>query len=339
MRALVVHPGPEFSVADVFRGYCRGLTELGVDVMPYNLGDRLTWGAVAHLAAADGSFIKAFNDPEDVYGFAISGLYRAAMMWWPDVIIFVSGFVLDQQMLEVFRGRGIKVACVFTESPYEDTRQLMVAPAFDAVAVNDEISLDRYSELTTAIYTPHAYDPTVHHPGTSTHKSDCTFVGTGYPSRQAFLERVDWAGIDLALAGNWEHADESLTRYVVHELTDCVDNDVTADIYRGAATSFNLYRTENNGDVSDSGDGMAMGPREVELASCQTWFARQSRPESDATFPMLPTFSSPEELSDQIRWALANPDAAAIAAEQAAAAVADRTFPNNVTRLLQACGV
>lgn len=339
MRALVVHPGPEFSVADVFHGWCRGLEANGVEVMPYNLGDRLTWGSVAHLANAEGGFTKAFPQAEDVYSFAVSGLARAAYFWWPDVVIFISGFILDSEMIEVMRARGHKVACVFTESPYEDTRQMFVAPAFDAVVLNDPTRLADYEKLTTAIYTPHAYDPAVHHPGPSSHKSDCAFVGTGYPSRQAFLERVNWDGIDLALAGNWQDAPETLTRHVVHDVEDCIDNSNAAEMYRGAATSFNLYRAEHNGDVADSGDGWAMGPREVELAACGTWFARQSRPESDEVLPMLPTFSSPEELGEQIRWALAHPELAAAQADQARLAVADRTFPNNAAALIRALGL
>ena len=307
--------------------------------MPYNLGDRMQWASITHLGARDGTFHKAFPEPEDVYGFALSGLYRAVYRWWPDVIVFVSGFILDQEILEVFKARGHKVACVFTESPYEDSRQLMVAPAFDAVTLNDPVSLDRYRDLTSAVYTPHAYDPKIHYPGSSSCKSDCVFVGTGYPSRQAFMERVDWSGIDLALAGNWDNASDKLTQFVVHDLEDCLDNEDAAEMYRGSSTSFNLYRSENNGDVVDSGDGWAMGPREVELAACGTWFARQSRPESDDTFPMLPTFSSPEELGDQIRWAVAHPEQRETAVIAARAAIADRTFPNNVAALLRALGV
>ena len=339
MRALVVHPGPEFSVADVFNGYCEALTQLGVEVMPYNLNDRMTWGAHAFLEAKDGSYVKAFPTTDDVYSFALSGLYRAAYRWWPDVILFISGFVIDADFVQVARARGHKVACVFTESPYEDSRQLATCDVFDAVALNDPVHLDQFTAKAPAIYTPHAYRPDIHHPGTSGYKSDCVFVGTGYPSRHAFMERVDWSGIDLALAGNWEHAPETLTRHVVHDLEDCVDNDMTAELYRGSATSFNLYRAETNGDVIDTDEGVAVGPREVELAACGTWFARQSRPESDELFPMLPTFSSPEELGDQIRWALAHPDRAAEAATAARHAIADRTFPNNVRRLFTALGI
>jgi hypothetical protein len=165
------------------------------------------------------------------------------------------------------------------------------------------------------------------------------FVGTGYPSRVAFLERCNFDGIDLALAGNWQNVPTVLADRVVHDIEDCIDNVQTAELYRGALTSFNIYRTENNGDVVDGADGWSVGPREIELAASGTWFARQSRGESDELFPMLPTFNSPEELGELIRWALENPVERQIAAEQAKRVVADRTFPNNAHKLLEACGL
>lgn len=339
MRALVVHPGPAFSVADVYSGWVKGLQALGVQVMPYNLGDRLTWAEVALLATADGGTEKAFKTEAEVAGFAVSGLARAAYFWWPDLVVFVSGYYLDTQLVEVMRARGHKVACVLTESPYEDTVQLERAAIFDAVTVNDPTNLERFQQVTTALYAPHCYDPAVHHPGPSRFKADVSFVGTAYPSRQAFMSRVDWDGIDLALAGNWDNAPESLQRYCVHDVRGCLDNADAAELYRGSGASFNLYRLETNGDLDDTADGVAVGPREVELAACGTWFARQSRPESDDLFPMLPTFSSPEELGDQLRWALAHPDERTEAATAARAAIAGRTFDRNAAALLQALGI
>jgi hypothetical protein len=328
-------------VQDVHDGWVEGFEELGHEVQQYNLGDRLTWAAIAHLGMDDGSFIKAFPKPENVYSFAISGLPQAALYWWPQLIVFISGFTVDPQFLEVCRGRGIKTACVMTESPYEESRQLLIAPHFDAVALNDPTNIAQYSTLTTAVYTPHAYRPDIHFEGEAheDYHSDCVFVGTGYPSRVAFLERCNFDGIDLALAGNWQNVPTVLADRVVHDIEDCIDNVQTAELYRGALTSFNIYRTENNGDVVDGADGWSVGPREIELAASGTWFARQSRGESDELFPMLPTFNSPEELGELIRWALENPVERQIAAEQAKRVVADRTFPNNAHKLLEACGL
>jgi len=209
------------------------------------------------------------------------------------------------------------------------------------VALNDPTNMGQYATLTSAVYTPHAYRPDIHFEGEAheDYRSDCVFVGTGYPSRVAFLERCNFDGIDLALAGNWQNVPTVLADRVVHDIEDCIDNVQTAELYRGALTSFNIYRTENNGDISDGADGWSVGPREIELAASGTWFARQSRGESDELFPMLPTFESPEELGELIRWALANPVERQIAAEQAKRVVADRTFPNNAHMLLAACGL
>ena len=77
-----------------------------------------------------------------------------------------------------------------------------------------------------------------------------------------------------------------------------------------------------------------MGPREVEMAATGLWFTRDPRPEGDQVLPMLPTFTSPEEASEQIRWALRTNTLRQVAAARARAAIADRTFENNARRFL-----
>ena len=337
MRALVVHPGPEYSVSDVHRGYLRGLANIGVEVAEYNLHDRLNFFARAHLRNEDGEFTKALKEDEAIH-LAAAGLKQACYDWWPDVVVIISGFFIHSLLAEIMRARGHKVVMVMTESPYEDDRQLEQADGVDAVVLNDPTNIDQFLAANpNTIYLPHCYDPDLHHPGTSDFEADCVFVGTGFPSRVEFMSKVDWTGIDLGLAGNWRHVPEVLARFVVHDQTDCLPSERTADCYRGALTSFNLYRTEAQRD--DLSDGWAMGPREVELAACQTWFCRQSRPEGDDLFPMLPIFETPDELGDLIRWALANPDKRRDAATRARAAVQDRTFDVNAKRLLSLLGV
>jgi hypothetical protein len=338
MRALVVHPGPAFSVADVSRGWARGLHEIGIETRTFALDTLLDYFAYAYQER-DGEIVKAHTD-EEVVQLAAGQIKSACYDWWPDLVVVISGFYMAQQLVEIMRNRHRHIVLVCTESPYEDAAQLQKAAWYDAVIVNDPLNLDAFTEACEgpAVYMPHCYDPAVHHPGFSRHQSDCAFIGTGYPSRQRFLERVDFSGIDLVLGGNWQNAPESLTRYVGHPLDQCVDNTETAGIYRGTRTSFNLYRLETNGDMDDSADGIACGPREIELAATGTWFARQSRPESDELFPMLPVFSSPEELGDVLRWALANPDVRDEAGSAARSAILDRTFPNNAKRLMGLLG-
>mgnify|MGYP003326445255 CR=1 FL=1 len=68
-------------------------------------------------------------------------------------------------------------------------------------------------------------------------------------------------------------------------------------------------------------DGWALGPREVESVMCGVFLLREPRGEGDELFPHLPRFTTPAELSDQLQWALANPDARSEAVRKAQAAV------------------
>ncbi len=148
------------------------------------------------------------------------------------------------------------------------------------------------------------------------------------------MERVDWSGIDLALAGHWKNAKgTSLEKYVGHDIDQCLDNDDTAVAYRSTQMSFNIYRTE--AEHAGNSFGWAVGPREIELAACGTFFARQPRGEGDDLFPMPPTFETPEELEAVIReWLPRHADRTA-AAMDARAAIADRTFPKHAAHLLR----
>lgn len=339
MRALVVNPGPNFSVADVARGWARGLADLGVDVRTFELDKLLDYFAYAYTDR-NGEVVKAHTEAEAIQ-LAAGQIKAACYDWWPDLVLVVSGFFMYPQLVDIMRNRHRHVVLLCTESPYEDEAQLQKAAWYDGVVLNDPTNLDAFAEVCEgpALYAPHAYDPAVHYRAPAKRHADVSWIGTCYPSRAAFLEQVDWSGLDVSFGGNFKDAPESLLRFVGHEPEECVDNDVTAEVYRGSLASFNIYRAETNGQLSDSADGWAMGPREVEMARCGLWFARQSRPESDEVFPMLPTFSDPQELGDQLRWAIANPEARMMAAERAYAAVEDRTFPNNARALLQALGL
>jgi len=115
---------------------------------------------------------------------------------------------------------------------------------------------------------------------------------------------------------------------------DCVDNAQGVRLYQHAKTGINLYRRETSITEGWDGEAWSMGPREVEMAATGLWFTRDPRPEGDQVLPMLPTFTSPEEASEQIRWALRNNTLRQVAAARARAAIADRTFENNARRFL-----
>lgn len=243
-------------------------------------------------------------------------------------------------MLDLIRSRRMRVVVLHTEEPYEHERELELGRHADLNLLNDPANLDAYRALgVPAYYLPHAYRPAVHHPGPPDPRLACdfAFVGTAFSSRIAFLEAMDFEGLDVLLAGNWQRLEEGspLRKYLAHDVEECLDNPQTAEVYRSARTGLNLYRRE--ADTPEAAEGWAMGPREVEMAACGLFFLRDPRGEGDELLGMLPRFDGPEDASEQLRWWLdpARDLGRAQRAEHARQAVEDRTFTANATQLLR----
>lgn len=337
MRALLVEPGPYYSVQDVYVGWLEGLRDNGVELATYNLGSRLAFYDLA-LLEVDGETKRAFPRDEAI-GLAVNGLFSSCYQWWPEVIVIVSGIFLHPRHLEILRSRGHKVVILHTESPYEDDRQLVLAEQADLNLINDPTNIERFRAVAPTHYMPHAYRPAVHHPrplpDDPKFRSDFCFIGTGYPSRVEWFDRVDWTGLDVTFGGTWQMTaeDSPLRKFLAHDIDEALDNEQAVDYYAGTKVSANLYRRESQ--RPELSTGWACGPREVELAACGTFYLRDPRPESDELLPMLPAITTPEEFGDQVRWWAAHDDAREEAARQARAAVADRTFSNNAARMLR----
>jgi spore maturation protein CgeB len=336
MRVLVLEPGPAFSVLDVCRGWEKGLAQAGCHVATFNFGDRLDFYTNAHVEK-DGGYVQAFST-QDAVQLAAKGIETACYELWPDLVVAISGFFLPPPLYELLRARGHKVALIHTESPYEDTRQMTRAALADVNIINDPTHLESFRAVNPKTwYLPAAYDPDVHHPGPPVPDLACDFgfVGTGFDSRVRFFEQVNWTGVDVALAGNWAETDDDspLRKFLVHDLAECFPNEQAVGLYRSAKVSANLYRKEAQAPGLEQ--GWAMSPREVELASCGTFFLRESRPEGDEVLSMLPTFDGPDEFEAELRWWLTHDDERADRACQARAAVADRSFITNATALLR----
>jgi len=335
MRVLLVHPGADFSVSDVNDGLAGGLRAAGAEVAEFNYNDRLAFYGGAHLER-DGKFIPAFA-PEASIRLAAKGIEAACYEFWPDVIVVVSGMFIPPETWGVLARRPHHKVLWCTESPYEDDKQALPARYVDTVILNDPTNLEEFRKVNGRTwYLPHSYDPARHHPGPADPDLVCdfAFVGTGFPSRIEFFEQVDWSGIDARFAGNWQLVDEGspLAPLRARQPAGCMDNADTAEMYRAAKVTANLYRKETTEGGTSA--GWAMGPREVELAACGAFFLREPRPEGDALFPMLPTFTTPAEFEQQLRWWLAHPDERTVAAAGARTAIAPRTFDRTAADLL-----
>ncbi len=338
MRWLVVQPGPNFSVHDVYIGWVEALRGLGQQVVEYNLADRLAFYDNV-LMERHGVVEKALKDDQQVSGMAISGLSALLYHSKPDVLLVISGFFTPHELLDEARAKGTLVVVVHTESPYEESRQLRLAEHADVNLVNDPVHIEAFRQIQpNSFYAHHCYRPTVHSPGLARPElmSDFVFVGTGYASRMDFLERMGLTGLNVRLAGNWQCVpdDSPLRPYVGHDINECVDNADAVELYRSSRAGINMYRREAEAPVL--AQGLAMGPREVEMAASGLFFLRDPRPEGDAVLHMLPTFSDPEEAGEILRWWLAHEDDRVEAAAKAREAVSDRTFTNLAAGLLRA---
>lgn len=332
----MVEPGPDFSVADVHRGWRRAFERAGHAVVNYNLGERLDFYRSAHVPTGPDEFAKAFEGDQPIK-LALFGVESTALRWWPDVVVFTSGFYIPSDTIQLLQSRGMKVVILHTESPYEDSKQLQGAAYADLNLVNDPTNLDSFRMVQpNSHYLPHAYDPEVHTPGpaVSSLKSDVCFVGTGFPSRIEFMEQVDWSGLDVLLAGSWHTLEDisPLLAFVAHERDECLPNAEAVEVYRSAKMSFNLYRTEASAPEHER--GWSMGPREVELAATGTMFARNPRGEGDEILPMLPTFTEPDELAELCRWWCSHDESREAAATAAREAIAGWTFDARVEQAL-----
>jgi spore maturation protein CgeB len=335
MRWLACHPGPNFSVQDLHVGWVEALSAAGEQVITYPLGSALAFYDSALIQVGTGTFQKALT-AEQATQLAADRLAGALYKVRPDVLLLTSGFFLDPQLLDLARRDGVTVVLIATEQPYELSRELDLARHCDVALLTDPTTLAEFGQVTTAYHQPHSYRPGLHHPGPADPLLECdlSFVGTGYASRIGFLEAMNLAGLDVLLAGNWQQLTDAspLRRYVAHGLADCLDNEQTMQVYRSTRVGLNLYRRE--AESPDRVAGWATGPREIEMAAIGCFFLRDPRPEGDELFPSLPTFTSPAQASDQLRWWLARPDERRDAALKAREAIADRTFFAAATRLL-----
>ena len=336
MRVLVLNPGANFSVTDVARGWTRALERL-TPTLALNLEDRLFVAANSRLPyQGDDTDLRLAWDWQGAVRHVQDQILAAVWRAKPDIVLVVSGFFVHPDTLDLIRERA-KTVLLCTESPYQDDQQLEWAQHYDVTLLNDPTNIEQFAAVCPLVrYVPHSYDPTVHYPGPPVHDylSDCVIVGTGYPSRIAFLEQVDWTGVDLALLGNWTGlADHPLRRYLRQpvERQGC-DNDLAIDYYRSTRASLNLYRTE--ADSPELSAGWSMGPREVELAACGTFFLTGERGENREVLPFVPLIGTPDEVSDDLRWWLAHERERDKVVLKARETLAGWTFENRARSLM-----
>jgi spore maturation protein CgeB len=345
MKILLVQPGASWSTADLYTGIVGAMQRQGEEVIQYALDKRITafgewllWQWKRNKKKTDKP-----NGLDAIY-LAGVGVIEKALYHNVDWVFIVAGSYMHPAFLTMLRRAHVKIAILFTECPYDDEWQLTFAPLADVCFVNDKVSVPAFRNVNRqTYYWQHAYDKYRHtvqnvqnEPEVMAH--DVVFVGTGWIERIALFEQVDWTGIDLGLYGTWELAspDSPLRPYIHDAVTP---NATTAALYRKAKIGINLHRTSvGYGKDTDkiTIQPYSLGPRAYELAACGVFTISDWRPELNDVFgDVVPTFKTPEELGETIRFYLAHPDERKAIAAKLPDLVARHTFDTRVVDALE----
>ena len=346
MKILVAQPGASMSTSDVAIGLMAGLRAGGHTVWEYALDSRIERsGAWLTYCWRKGNKSVPKPTPNDILYHAGCELVTRALRVQPDVVIVVSGMYLHPDVLVLMRRAGLKVAILFTESPYDDEQQARLLPWCQLAWTNE-----RRSASPTVRYLPHAWNPEVHWPGAPSDDSvpahDVVFVGTGFQERIDLLAAVDWTGIDFGLYGYWEMLRKN-DPLRAHLRGGYVENGYASMLYRRAKVGLNLYRT-SKGFGKDAPriapvQAESLNPRAYELAAAGCFTVSDARAEIPEVFgELVPTFSAADELRPLLERWLGDDEARRAACARLPGAVAAHTWQQRarqVTSDLQSVGI
>lgn len=308
MKLLVVHPGASFSTHDVYVGLTEALRDRGHEIYEYALDARIeTSGRWLTYCWKRGGKVTDRPGPPDILYHAGEQLVARALRVMPDWVVVVSGMFLHPDVMVLMQRARIRVACLFTESPYDDEQQERLVPWSQVVWTNERVTARRWG----VGYVPHAYRKVVHkvdEPDGTVPAHDVVFVGTGFKERIDMLSEVDWSGIDLGLYGTWEMVGSrsGLRQYL---RGGCQDNARTAALYRRAKIGLNLYRTSKGWgrDTDKITAAESLNPRAYELAATGCFALSEHRAEVEELFgDAVPTFRGADELGASVRYWLAH---------------------------------
>jgi spore maturation protein CgeB len=343
MRILLVHPGATWSTADVYDGLLYGLRQLGADVVQYRLDTAIE---MQHKALHVFWRAKKKSDPTlpkpnqaDVIYHAGVGALESALRHRADVVLIVSAMFLHPDVIAMMKQAGLRVAVLFTESPYDHLQEERVAAMVDGCWTNERTTVPLFRSTNPRIgYLPHAWHPQKHFVSARSiadvPQHDVVFVGTGFPERIEWFNSINWSGIDLGLYGTWKNL--GLKR----ELKDCikrdnVDNAFAASLYRRAKIGLNLYRTRGGNRLPPPCIPESLSPRAYELAACGSFHLSDYRAEVAEIFgELVPTFRTPTEAAALIRRWLADDEGRKRIAAQLPAAVAEASWTTRAQTVL-----
>jgi len=346
LSVLLIEPGASWSTADVSAGLRYGLEHHGVELVRYRLDARIAranrWLYYNWRQARKTSPTIEKPTDADMFYQAGIGALEMALRHQVDLVLVVSAMFLHPDVIVMMKRAGLRLAILFTESPYDLAKELAVARLIDGCWTNERSVVDDFRAVNPRTgYLPHGWHPERHQsgpqPGDEAFPAhDVVFVGSGFHERVTWLMDIDWGGLDLGLYGNW---DSLSSRHPLrrHIKGGVVDNVQAAALYRRARVGLNLYRTSAGWgkDAPTIAHAESLNPRAYELARCGAFHLSTYRDEVREVFgDLVPTFETPEQASTLIRTWLADPDGRARVRAQLPARVAESSWVERSARVI-----
>lgn len=350
MKLLLIGPGASWSTADVAAGLRYGLKSHGVELVEYALDTRIarSQGWLYYNWRKAKKRNPAIEKPNVADVFFQAGGDALVMALWHDVfrgldgVLIVSGMFMPLDIVLMMKRAGLRVFVLFTESPYDLDKELMMAKCVDGCWTNERSAVAAFQAVNpNSGYLPHAWHPERHQPGpqagdTAVAAHDVVFVGSAFQERVDWLNAIDWSGIDLGLYGSWDDlgSRHPLRRFV---RGGQIENSTASALYRRAKIGLNLYRTSMGWGTQAPRitHAESLNPRAYELAACGAFHLSTARAEVGEVFGhRVPTFTTPADASALIRSWLRDEDARRSIAAELPACVAESSWRTRATTVI-----
>ncbi|WP_051620276.1 CgeB family protein [Paenibacillus sp. UNC451MF] len=245
-----------------------------------------------------------------------SDLTDIAQQFKPDLVFILNGiFRVSNEQVVKLRQHGFRTAIWFMDDPYFTDVTAQMAPLYDYIFTHELNAVPFYKTLgcNHVYYLPSGVDRAVVAPRfvERSYRSDVCFIGSGFPNRLSFFNKVIPAlkGVHLFMAG---HGWNQLGQYKAikkHVKLQGVLYDENIRHYIGAKIVINLHRSPLERLNSRGIQAMSINPRTFEICASgalQITDVRQDLSRYYTPGQELVTFASPEELVDRIHYYLRN---------------------------------
>jgi spore maturation protein CgeB len=329
MRILFVHAAADMSIGDVSRGYRMALERQGHEILDYYMTKR-----IAYHESAIPKDLPLQSRKEIISRMASETIFNEAIYHNADFVLVVSGLSVHPVFLWLLRRLDIPTAVIFTESPYDDLAQAQWASlenvgerANITIFTNDEYSAEHHGWH----FLPPSYDPNIHRPEEPNKETKCDvfMCGSGWVERTKFLEAVDWTGIHLKLYGIWPMIKDNYDSPLYESFVPLIiNNQKIAGMYAAVKISLNFHRAHEQ--------ALTPNPRIFEAAACGVFQLSDPRKGLWNIFgESIPTFKTPAELEQQVRYFLERPEQRQLLAAEARRRVEVHTFDTRAVELIR----